>query len=82
MTIANQPGRVPEAAPLAPLSTKTITVLTDSFMHAFGAMATEETKRRKQAKARLAAELAKFDPLSPSEHYADHEEYVPGGGAA
>ncbi len=62
--------------PLALLKSQTITVLTDSYMHAFTALHGEEMARRTAAKARLAVELASLDVFAAE---PNHEDYTPGG---
>lgn len=71
------------SASLTPLSlgslrSKTITVLTDCLIYAFGALREEELTRRMQAKARMRAELDRLDLFGLTVNRTDHEEYQPG----
>jgi hypothetical protein len=74
--LADAPNATAVAVPLALLKSKTIIVLTDSYMHAFTALHGEEMARRTAAKARLAAELASLDVFAAE---PNHEDYTPGG---
>lgn len=71
------------ASPLALLTAKRITALTDAASTIFNTFYEIEKQQREEAQPRLAAALRSLDLFGPGEHYADDREgYVPGGDTA
>jgi hypothetical protein len=63
------------ASPLALLSIKRITVLTDAAMHLFSTLHQVEREAKQAATDRLKAEMDRLDLFGPGEHYRCHEDY-------